>query len=400
MAFLTICAGLMVYFVMQRQSEDFLSRGLEHALQVRVEHVTTTLHSEIGKSTTIATRPVLISYMRRLNADKEDKNARAILERAAQTFLPQGFSAVALYDRNGRTVASAGSFSSNPELEVTLPGSTHAQLLRDRSMLLHVDVDMLDGGVRIGHVSTEAYLPSIDAMFSEASSLGETSDVALCAPLQQDMVCFQTTLTPHVFPRIPRFHAGEPLPMSLALDGLRGVVNSRDYRDHNVVAAYSPVGKLGLGMVLKIDTDELYKPIYLKLELILSLLLILLLGGFFLLRWQLMPLVKRLVRSERDARENYEHLLASDAHIRVLTEVSPVGIFRTDENGDCVYVNERYCEITGLTLQQALGQGWSRALHPDDGKHVIEVWSEAVRNNRPFSIECRYRQPHGGVVWV
>ena len=43
-----------------------------------------------------------------------------------------------------------------------------------------------------------------------------------------------------------------------------------------------------------------------------------------------------------------------DALIKTL----PVGIFRTDVQGNYVYVNERWCEITGLTPEEAYGEGW------------------------------------------
>ena len=408
MATLTLCAGLLVYFVMQRQSEDFLKKGLEAALQVRVQHLVFTIKNGIDKSAAIATRPFLIDEMRLIDKDKANEKARREFIRAAKAGLPNGFDAIAFYDHDGDEVARIGEFSSNPELNISLNGqtvlskktTTRAHLLRNKGTVLRVDADIKDNGLFVGTVSTEERLAGVDDMFVQARDLGESAELALCAPLGQDMQCFPTTLTPKAFPRISRMQSGKPLPMSYALAGQTGIITALDYRNKEVVAAYSPVADLGLGVVMKIDTDELYQPIHRRIEFILFLLLVLLTGGMFLLRWQVTPLVKRLVRSERIARENYNHLLASDAHIRVLTEVSPVGIFRTDETGSCIYVNERYCVITGLTLQQALGQGWSRALHPDDSKRVVEAWSEAVRDNHPFSVECRYRQSDGKVVWV
>ena len=408
MAFLTLCAGIMVYYVMQRQSEDFLDKGLEIALQVRIEQFVLTIKNSIDKTAAIATRPFLTDEMQLIDNDKSTEQARREFVRAAKAGLPNGFSAIAFYDHDGDEVAKIGAFTSDPEISVALNGrtllskktTTHSRLLYDKGIVLHVEAVMMDGGQFVGTVKTEERLHTVDNMFIQARDLGKSAELAMCAPLGQDMQCFPTTLTPKVFPRISRKQSGEPLPMSHALAGQTGVITARDYRNKEVVAAYSPLADIGMGLVMKIDTDELYQPIHRRIEFILALLLLLFVGGFFLLRWQVMPLVKRLVRSEREARENYEHLLASDAHIRVLTEVSPVGIFRTDEKGNCVYVNERYCEITGLNLQQALGEGWSRALHPDDSRRVIEAWNEAVRDKRPFSIECRYRQPNGQVVWI
>ena len=41
-----------------------------------------------------------------------------------------------------------------------------------------------------------------------------------------------------------------------------------------------------------------------------------------------------------------------------LARSSPVGIFRTDPGGDCVFVNDKWCEISGMTSAQAAGNGW------------------------------------------
>ncbi len=41
-----------------------------------------------------------------------------------------------------------------------------------------------------------------------------------------------------------------------------------------------------------------------------------------------------------------------------------MGIFHTDNDGNCLYVNQRWCEIAGLTIEAAMGKGWYRALYP------------------------------------
>ncbi|MFH0905017.1 MAG: PAS domain-containing protein, partial [Methanobacteriota archaeon] len=61
-----------------------------------------------------------------------------------------------------------------------------------------------------------------------------------------------------------------------------------------------------------------------------------------------------------------EALRESERKYHALAELSPVGIFRTDAEGDCTYINERWQMIAGITLEEALGKGWVQSLHRDD----------------------------------
>ena len=63
-------------------------------------------------------------------------------------------------------------------------------------------------------------------------------------------------------------------------------------------------------------------------------------------------------------REAEQRIRESEEQFRLLTSTSPVGIFVTDPNGDCEYVNEAYEEMSGLSLAQSMGKGWLEAVHP------------------------------------
>ncbi|MGZ3241127.1 MAG: bifunctional diguanylate cyclase/phosphodiesterase, partial [Burkholderiaceae bacterium] len=95
-----------------------------------------------------------------------------------------------------------------------------------------------------------------------------------------------------------------------------------------------------------------------------------------------------------------ETLDDSEIRFRTLSAVSTVGIFHTDSNGDCIYVNEQWSAITGLSLHDALGKGWVKALHPDDAPHVEIQWNQFVRSHAPFKHEYRFLRPNGTIVWV
>jgi PAS domain S-box-containing protein len=93
-------------------------------------------------------------------------------------------------------------------------------------------------------------------------------------------------------------------------------------------------------------------------------------------------------------------LEANRARLETLARLAPVGLFRTDAVGDCTYVNDRWCALTGLTPEQARGQGWTAALHPDDRARVFAEWYDAARQGREFRSEYRFRHPDGRTWWV
>ncbi|MFQ5829004.1 MAG: PAS domain S-box protein [Candidatus Methylomirabilia bacterium] len=115
---------------------------------------------------------------------------------------------------------------------------------------------------------------------------------------------------------------------------------------------------------------------------------------------ELMTDIGRRIGQYSDHKRAEETLRESQKRYHTLAEVSPAGIFHTDANGDCLYVNERWSEIAGLTLQEALGEGWARGLHPDDRERVFHEWHRAATENRPFQSEYRFQRPDGVATWV
>lgn len=106
------------------------------------------------------------------------------------------------------------------------------------------------------------------------------------------------------------------------------------------------------------------------------------------------------LRDITDQRRAEAALRESEERFRVLAEVSPVGIFSSDPSGRTVFVNRRWCELAGLTPEQALGDGWKSALHPEDRQSVADNWAEAVRHGESSAAEFRFVRPNGAVSWL
>ena len=97
---------------------------------------------------------------------------------------------------------------------------------------------------------------------------------------------------------------------------------------------------------------------------------------------------------------SYNSLKRSERRYQTLAEVSPVGIFNTDAEGQCIYVNERYSDITGLPQERCFGFGWSETLHPDDRELVMREWEYCAASGIPYVGEYRICNARSEVVWV
>jgi PAS domain S-box-containing protein len=93
-------------------------------------------------------------------------------------------------------------------------------------------------------------------------------------------------------------------------------------------------------------------------------------------------------------------LQESEERFRTLAALAPAGIYLADLEGRCHYANERWCEIAGLSLEAALGDGWVQGLHPEDRASVRAHWQQMVASAGHWGLEYRFQTPAGKTTWV
>ena len=106
-------------------------------------------------------------------------------------------------------------------------------------------------------------------------------------------------------------------------------------------------------------------------------------------------ILRRNVSRRQKAEEGLDF---SEKRFEILCEQAPVGIYETDAQGMCVYVNPRWTQMSGLTAADSLGHRWTKVLHPDDRATVLESWQAAAM--RGASWEYRLTPPQGGLRWI
>ena len=98
----------------------------------------------------------------------------------------------------------------------------------------------------------------------------------------------------------------------------------------------------------------------------------------------------RIVVVSRDVTEErrvLDALRESERRFQTLAQAVPVGIFRIDNRGRHVYLNERWSELTGVPIAEALANPGVRPLHPEDDGRILG--SRGARGGAAASAEQR-----------
>lgn len=107
-----------------------------------------------------------------------------------------------------------------------------------------------------------------------------------------------------------------------------------------------------------------------------------------------------LVRDISQRKQAEAALIKSQQLFQTLAEVAPVGVFRTRPDGYTTYVNPKWCELSGLPFEKALGDGWLDAVHPEDREKVKNGWNKAtIKKSKSFD-EYRFLKKDGSIVCV
>ena len=75
-------------------------------------------------------------------------------------------------------------------------------------------------------------------------------------------------------------------------------------------------------------------------------------------------------------------------------------LWRAKPDMACDYVSRAWLEFTGLSADQAKGDGWSRAVHAEDLARWLDSCVRAFDAREPFEVEYRMRRHDGEYRWV
>ena len=114
---------------------------------------------------------------------------------------------------------------------------------------------------------------------------------------------------------------------------------------------------------------------------------------------ELLVRVESHVRMARIRREGEAALRESEEKFRTLAEAAPAMVWTCRPDGYVTYINRRWVEYTGQSLEEYQGDGWSTTVHPEDLQRILDLWQRCTQTGEPYEGEVRYRRHDGEYRW-
>ena len=106
--------------------------------------------------------------------------------------------------------------------------------------------------------------------------------------------------------------------------------------------------------------------------------------------------INQALKTEIEARKKAEQALKqSEQSLRLAIDTIPGLVWSGQPDGHIDYLNKRWTDYTGLTVEQASGWGWEVVIHPEDLPGLVEYWKSILGSGTAGQYEARLRRFDG-----
>lgn len=377
-------AGLAGYMLLAHESEKNIRNLFYYALNEDVS----AFNNEIDKSVVESNNVYRLIFPQ--NAQQRVLTRDDVI-RNLQLFQTKTPVKLTYLDNNQHVLyVNQGSFTTE-EMKIKLNNPADTYMLWSNGFTLQTHIPLSNN---LGHIIIDYPLVKMTKIVKTDDRMGKSSELQICAKFENQAKCFPTRLNEN--PYTINFEDQNFLtPMYYALSGQSGVKMLQDYRDNQVLAAFSPIGDTGLGVVLKANTVELFAPIKDNLNVVFPLIFIIIIFGSLLLYYQVQPLMSRTIKSEK-------HLRESEARLNLAVGSTSDGLWDWDCISNVVYYSPRFKEILGYEKDEITSsfEEFRSRLHPQDSQKTFAALEAHLQNKVPYNVEYRLQKKNGDYAWI
>jgi signal transduction histidine kinase/DNA-binding NarL/FixJ family response regulator len=373
---LGIVTGLTSFALAQRETERSAANELALRAADRRRMMETVIEHRIQRA---ATASHLLGM-----ADIRDPAAGARLNQLAESLRETGFSAIVFEDKKGVRHALSGALTGAPALRVSLEAHG-AELLWSDGFILRTRIPVADADGLAGYFIGEQRLTVLTRLASDFEHWGRTGDMLICATVDTVLTCFPSRGKREPFALDIRV-GDRPLLADQVLAAASSQSAGLDSRHMRVLLDAGAAGSLGLGVIVKMDMDELYAPIRSQFLISIPLIALFILAGLWLIRRNVQPLVAQLKNSGAAVR-------ASEARFVAATENSPDAFAILDSVRDpvtneivdfrYVFINSNAARMLRTTPEEALGKQLGHLI-PKEWPPYLILYRKVVETGEPF----------------
>src|SRR5215510_7195117 len=88
-----------------------------------------------------------------------------------------------------------------------------------------------------------------------------------------------------------------------------------------------------------------------------------------------------------------------ESRLRLVIDTIPEQVWSALPDGSVDFLNQRWLQYTGMSLEEGLGVGVRAAVHPEDLPLLLDEWERCVASGGPFEKEARIRRADGEYRW-
>src|SRR5258708_26640795 len=87
-----------------------------------------------------------------------------------------------------------------------------------------------------------------------------------------------------------------------------------------------------------------------------------------------------------------EALRRSEEYLRLTIDTIPILAWCSRPDGSNEFLNQRWLDYTGLSIEAARSWGWKVAIHPEDLSRLLHVGHKLLASGEPGELEARLRR--------
>ncbi len=195
-----------------------------------------------------------------------------------------------------------------PAISIGLKGNQVRRLIWDNGYVLQSIFDMT--AKHPTKIVFEQPLTVLNHSANNWLKAGNSKNQQICGTTSNGLACFPDRYHPNPFYIADNF-LGSERPVAIALKNQTGITRFYNEEKYQIISAYQPIGKLGLGLSLEVAINELYSPIINSFVLTILFTVFALMISYWVIKSKAKPLIEKISVARKTAEIERNRFLAA-----------------------------------------------------------------------------------------